>query len=677
MQYFLYPFILLIYFEVFGRWFLMKINKPLFEYCFPIGFLVIMAILYLISWPITSFNGNFYHLAILYGILFLISAIFIFKDFKKISFKFDLKMWIIFFVFLAISIGISYTKTLGDPHGFDALYYVNTVSFNIGNTELNSLHPHFGTYPNTDIQWITYVFDAYYYFVEVIIWVFRNILSLIGLSFNTMPAFVWGFEILQEMFTIAISILCIKELNSQNKILNITFYILLILFIGNFYYNNVFGFIGNNYRMATHALSTIYLFRYFKNKDIKDFYLFLICMLGMCALSSTGCFSLLFILIGLFFVLCDKEKKLIKIYVVTCVIPAINILVSKFNQQWWIYVGVIVLFTIIWLLNDFILNLFKNKKIRIITIILAFILMFGLSLSVTGNPFDFNTFINNYSEIQDMSWDYFMFNDIRHWIFNLIVLIPLFYFLIKNKTHPFSMVSWILIIVFFNPFVCTFMNKINWVYYRAYDIIINQFTLIYFINYMIENISLKYLGQSLSIITLISSIILSVIQIPRYYHESFKPDEDYNPIYKIENSELDLINNLRKMIKDKDIKNPKIINQTYYLAPYIEGSTYLIGKERRYNYDAYDKVSFSLYLIFYPSDGWDNLRPADEPPYDDLVELLKECDYDILIVDYNLFATINGTYQQVVEYLDNEGTFVSSEYSTGKYAVYYLKDRND
>lgn len=465
MQYFLYPFLLLVYFEMFGRWFLMKIKKPIFEYSFIVGFIVIMAILYLVSWPITSFNGNFYHLVVLYILLFLISMVLIIKDIKKINFKFDFKYWLIFFIFLIISIGISYTKTLGDPHGFDALYYINMVSFNIGNIELNSLHPHFGTYPNTDIQWITYVFDAYYYFIAVVIWIFRNLLSLIGMSFNTMPAFVWGFEILNEMFNIAVSIECIKELNSKNKILNIAFYILLILFMGNFYYNNVFGFIGNNYRMAIHALSTIYLFRYFKDKDIKDFVLFLVCMVAMCALASTGCFSLLFVLIGLFFVLCDKEKNLLRYYLVACYIPVCNILVTKLNQHWWIYIVVLVLFALVWLLNDFILNLFKGKKIRIITVSLIFMVMFVLSLTITHNPFDFKIFVKNYSEIQDMSWDYFMFNDLRHWVFNLLVLIPMFYFLIKNRKHPFSMISWILIIIFFNPFVCTYLNKINWVDY--------------------------------------------------------------------------------------------------------------------------------------------------------------------------------------------------------------------
>ena len=164
MIYFILPFVLLVYFELIGRLFFLKIKKEPLDFSFVIGLTVTMAILYVLSWPITAFNGDFYHLAIFYGILFLISVVLIIKNIKKISYKFNYKLYILFFVLLAFEIYISYHRTLGDPHGFDTLYYVNTISFNIGNHELNSLHPHFGTYPNTDVQWITYVFQSYYYF---------------------------------------------------------------------------------------------------------------------------------------------------------------------------------------------------------------------------------------------------------------------------------------------------------------------------------------------------------------------------------------------------------------------------------------------------------------------------------------------------------------------------------
>ena len=402
-----------------------------------------------------------------------------------------------------------------------------------------------------------------------------------------------------------------------------------------------------------------------------DLFISFILMLGMCGFSSTGTFALVFLLFGLFFALVDYEDNLIKYYVVVCYVPIVNVLITKLGQKWYVPIIVLILFVVLWYLNDFITKLFRNKKLRYATIGLMTLVLFILSFNITHNLFDFYAFTNNYSEIQDMSFDYFMFNDVRHYLFNPLVLFTMFYYLFKNRSSKFSILCWVLIVVIYNPFTCTFMNKINWVYYRTYDIIINNFTILYFINYFLEeNKAIKKVG---TIVVLIVSIALSVIQIPIYYHETFIPDDDYNPIYKIENSELELIRNVRQMINDYDIKNPKIINQTFYMGPYIKNSSYLIGKERRYNYDQYDEVSYNLYLIFFPSDGWDNFRPQDTPQYGKVVELLKECDYDILIVDNGFYTNIDGEYENLSEYICRDGSFTKSEYSTSKYAVIKLK----
>lgn len=673
MLYFLLPFVLLVYFELVGRLFFLKNKKEPLDFSFVIGLTLVMAILYILSWPITAFNGNFYHLAFLYILLFIISVILIIKNIKKISYKFDYKLYILFFVLLAFEIYISYNRTLGDPHGFDTLYYVNTISFNIGNHELNSLHPHFGTYPNTDVQWITYIFQSYYYFIGVFLWGVQNALKLVGVTFEILPGIVWVFEILQEMFFIATSIICIKEINSKNKLLNISFICLLVLFLGNLYYNNVFGFIGNNFRMPIHALSTIYLFRYFNNKEKTDLFISFMLMIGMCAFASTGTFALVFFLFGLFFALVDSEDNLIKDYVVVCFVPTVNILITKLGQKWYIPLGVLLLFVVVWYLNDFIIKLFRNGKVKYGTIALATLLLMILSFTITHNLLDFNAFLNNYSEIADMSFDYFMFNDLRHYLFNPLILITMFYYLIKNRKSKFSILCWVLIIVIYNPFTCSFMNKINWVYYRTYDIIINNFTILYFINYLLEESKgVKKIG---TIIVLVVSIVLSTIQIPMYYHETFIPDDDYNSIYKIENSELELIRNIRQMIDDYNIKSPKIINQTFFMGPFIKDASYLFGKEKRYDYQKYDDTTYALYLIFFPHDSsYDNFWPkGDVTDYENLKKYLDDCDYDILIVNSNtFFHDDDNQYIQLSSYVEECG-YRKSEYSTSQYDVFYLR----
>lgn len=677
MQYFVLPFILLIYFEFLGRTIFYKFKIDNFEFSFVIGFLFTMAITYVTFWPVSIFKGSFYTLAFIFFIYLLTSLIFIFKNIKNISIKFNIKAWCLFLILLGVLMFISYNRTLGEEHGFDQIYYLNTISYNIGNTELNSIHPLFGSYPNTDNKWDTYAFQSYYYLIGIIIWLCRSGLSIIGKSFETMPGVVWSFEILQEMFLIATSLTCIKELKSKNRILNIGFLVLLVLFIGNFYYNNVYGFIGNNYRMSIHSIATIFLFRYLKDYDNKYIILFLVSMLGMCGVSSTGTFALVFALFGLFFSLIDYNNKLFRYYLLACIIPAINIVMCEISISVWSILAVVTLFGVLWFFNDTIIKIFKPIKVRVIFVILCFIAMALLSYTVTHNFLSFDVFINNYSEIQDMSWDYFYFIDLRHWIFNLMILIPLAYYLFKERKNSFSIMSIVLIVVIYNPFVCSYMNKINWVYYRTYDIIINQFTIIYFINYMIETISLKYFGKTMTIVTLIGSIALACIQIPRYYHKTFKPDEDYNYLFKLENSELYLIEQTRKLIEEYNIENPKIINQTFYMPCYIKGGGYLFGKEKRYNYDNYDEISFNLWLIFFPHDeAYDNFYPEGvTPDYANMNYYLEKCDYDILIVKSSVHIDDeDGNYVQLSSKVEEAG-YIKSEYSTSEYDIYYLKQQ--
>lgn len=675
MQYFIFPVILLAYFELLGRWIMMKFRRKPFEFSFIIGFGTVMAFMYLFMWPITALNQSFNLLNVTCLISFGISLILIIKDIKKIDYHFSWRYWLVFVLLVGFEIVVSWNRTLGETHGFDTLYYLNMISFNIGNNELNSLHPHFGTYPNTDVQWITYVFQSFYYFVPVIIVWFKQLFGMVGISFETLPAYVWGFQVLLHAIFSATALICVKEIGSRNKLLNIAMIILCVLFLNNLYYNNVYGFIGNNYRMCFHAIATIFLFRYFNSKEHNDFFLFLLMMIGMCGISSTGTFATVFVLFGLFFVLYDKEKNLLKYYAVLLYIPVVNILVTKIGISFLLFAGVGLFCLVIYLLNDYILKLYSNKYIRYGTIGLIVVILLIGSYLVTGNVLDVDMFFNNYSEIADMSWDYFMFNDLRHWIFNSIVLVPLVYFLIKNPKHPFSVITLVLVVTFFNPFGSAFMNKINWVYYRAYDIIINQYSIIFLIVCLLDDFKRKNFAKHGVIILLASSIVLATIQIPRYYHESFIPDDDFNPIYKIENSELEVIFNVRRMVADYGINNPAIITSTFFMPSFIPNSTYLFGKEKRYNYGKRDDNSFELYLIFFPVDGiYDNFRPDADPDYANTIKYLNECDYDILIVDNGLYYydELEETHKPITSLVEADGTYTKTDYSTARYAVYYL-----
>ena len=675
MQYLLYPLLLIIYFEVIGRWILYKFDKDVHPFSFVVGFIGLMGIMFITLWPITVFNQSFYMLLCAFIFINLLLAVQIIKDLKNINFKLDIKLWILLFVLVVFQCIISANRSLGEVHGFDTLYYLNMVDFNIGNTELNSLHPHFGTYPNLDIQWHTYIYQSFYYFIAIIIYIFRYLLSFIGMSFDTLPAFIWGMQILLNFIIVGTGLICVDKLKIKNKVLNISFTILIILFIGNLYYNNSFGFIGNNYRMSIHAISTIFLIDYLKEYKIKDFWLFILMQFGLCAVASTGTFALIFILFGMFFVLYNKEKNLLKYYALIVYLPITTILVTKFYVKPWIFVVTFILCAVVYFLNDYILKLYHNKYLRIGTIIAILLILMVGSTILSGDIISIEMFFNNYSEYADMSWDYFDFFDLRHYIFNLIVLIPLMFYLYKERKNNLAIIFIILIVTFFNPLASYFMNTLNWVYYRAYDIIINQFTICLFVYFMYQNIAKITYKKVFTIIVFVASCFMALTQIPLYFHESFKVSDSMDMIHKIDKEELEVIRNVKEMIKDYDIKEPKIITSTFYMASYIDNSIYLFGKEKRFNSFYQDESANELYKIFFPVDHiYDNFRPSEKPDYQNCLKYLNNTNYNILVVDNGLYYKdeIKNEHLPLTNLIESDKTYVKSEYSTSKYAVYLL-----
>lgn len=674
MKYFVFAPILFIYFDLLGRLFFLKIKKEKIEFPFVIGMIFTMAVLYIIGWPISAFDlASIYYVALLL-IFFVITTILIIVNFKKLDFKINYKLWILLAILLAFEIYMSWNRTLGDPHGFDAVYYINYISQNVDTPSLNSLHPLFGTFPNTWETKITYVFQSYNYFISSFIFIAQKLFSLINKELDFLPLYVWTFQILLHIFFISTSIISIKELNIKNKIAKISFIILLVLFLNNIYYNNAYGFIGNTYRMSIHAIATIFLFRYFDSKDKKDLFIFFLSMLGLCGFSSTGTFATIFVLFGLFFVLYNKEENLIKYYSLVLFVPVLNILCVKLGVNWVIVIITLIVFTIIYFLNNTILKLYKNKYIRYGTIIAVTILMIVSSIIVSKDNNIFYAFINNYSEKADMSWDYFDFYDYKHWIFNPIVLAPLAYYLIKNRKEPFTIITIILIVTVFNPLGGNFINKINWVYYRTYDIIINQFTLVYFINFLLHDFEYN---KILTILLLGLSSILAIVEIPCYWHFSFKPDNNYNHLYKIENSELEMIRNVQQLIKDENIEHPRIINCTYYMNSFIKNGSYMIGKEKTFDYDHQQKYEYELYCILYPiEDGLDINKPNNPAYYNMTTEYLKSTNYDIIIVSNNHFVNSEGLkYYPIADVIIKDNTYKKSEYSTSEYSV-IIKNTN-
>lgn len=672
MIYFLYPLCLVGYFEILGRAAQTLFAKKRFIFGFPLGFIVFLAFTYISGWPITAFNLSYSVLLGYYLVVLLLSFVFIAWRFSKIDWHFSLTSWASLLLAIVVLCYFSYHRTLGETHGFDTLYYLNFIRFNIGATSLNTLHPHFGTSPNTYKDTITYVFQSFYYMIPSLLGVAENVGKALSIRFDFLPAYVWGIQILCHFIWVSCCLEVVASFSLRKEI-KLLFMILFVLFMGNFYYQQVYGFIGNNFRMAIHAWGTLCLFYYFREKEKSDKYLFYLSLLAVCGLASTGTFSAVFILFGLYFAWVTEEKHILKEYAVVLAIPALNIVISRMGAhvQWILMIAAAM--AAVYLLNNPVNKLFAKKSIRVITVIVLSVVMILLSYRETGNLWDFRAFFDNYSEIADMSWDYFMFQDIRHYLFNLFILIPFLVYLVFARKEKFAIAAWVLIIVVYNPFTCTYMNKINWVYYRSYDLWINPYTMVAFFWYCCE----KWKMTKIQVRALLAAVVLplAILQIPFTFHDTFLPQEDYHPIYKIERSELEIIENVKQMIQEKGISHPRIITPTFFMPSFLENATYLYGKEKRYHYDQGDPNSYQLYLIFFPhDDSYDNFYPQGAiADYAHTKEYLAMHQYDILVLDNGLYYQNEKGEHLPVTSLVEEAGYIKSEYSSARYSVYDIR----
>ncbi|MCI7156486.1 MAG: hypothetical protein MSC52_02740 [Solobacterium sp.] len=295
-----------------------------------------------------------------------------------------------------------------------------------------------------------------------------------------------------------------------------------------------------------------------------------------------------------------------------------------------------------------------------------------MSYQITHNVFDLSGFFSRTGITYDMVLYFFNFSLKKGFnATNVYIiycdLIVLFNLLFKRKDKLMT-IAWILIICFFNPFCCNFLSKVNTVYYRAYEIILNPFTIIYMTNNIFEMIDNKAINYSISIIVLLVIAYTANLSKPMYYHESYIPSKDYNGFYRMNNDEIDVINELKVYCLDKD--NPRIITPNLLTQSMLQKGTYIYGRSLQVNPDWTDAEK-ELYAIFYPAIYYGDPDQPANPDYDNYESYLKEADIDYVVVDKSLmyYYREEDNYYGLYYYLLRIGRDINVLYDNNSYLI--------
>lgn len=667
---------MIIYFELVGRAILSYGENGNTIFAFPLGFAFIMAACYILTSIFTALNCSFYFVSIIYFVIISFTFLLIYKKRKNAFCGFKNNLWFILIICVAILLFYSFNTTLGELNGFDSTHYLNLVSGNIGLDRMNFKDPVFNENIGVRAYSYQYVFQSYFYFASFILGALSKVFSSIGIQFCVPTAFIWIFQIIYHAIFIAIILNVLNKFFKERYIIQIVILGIMIFAYGRVYFNSVFGFYGNSLRTLMIGVLSMNTISYFNCSNNFNKFLITTSLLAACALSSSAVFFTYFYLFALFFVTVKNDKELFKWYSIVLFVPNVNLLsILTLNVALSIIISLFICLTLFFI-NDYLIKIFSKNKIRLLVLILCVALMIALSIVVEPNLLNFSSFFNNSSEIYDMTLDYFDLNTgykiIK--IYKLICLIILFINLFVSSDDKYIKMIWIMILVFFNPLCCKFLNKVNVVYYRAYDLIINPALFVYFV-YLIDKMFNKKKILDISMAVLLAVMLYSdPCSKILYWHESFKPGDDYNYIYKMSNNELEIINQMKADIIYRKIEKPLILTKNLLTQSMITNGEYIYGREYVINKN-WDDNKYQLYSIFWPYDYYGDIPKPEDADIANMCKYINDSEIDYLVQEkqQTYYDEQKDTWYSMTYVIDRCGTYPF--YENDDYALYYYGDK--
>lgn len=607
---------------------------------FAIGLITFLAYSYITTSLLSALHCSFYIVLVIYALFFIFFLVYIIFNRKKINFKIDLLDYAIMIVFDIIMLIYAYNTTLGDPHGFDSTFYLNLVTSNIKSPALNTtINAHGNTYATIGS---TYTYQTYYLVASVFTYIITPIINLFHQTYYP-TVYVWVFQNIFNMFFCSLILSSFKSLKINKKYLLLISILFLFVFVyGRWYYINVYGFYGNTFRWITIGYTTLLLNELFQDANNKNKWLLLsLSLLSSASVSSSSLFINIFIMFSAFFILIKEEKNTVKRYCFVLLFLLTN-LFSRFidyNPIICLLISFVVCL-VLFLLNDLIYKVFSNNKVQIITITIVTLAMFVLSFIATNNTIDFSAFFNNWSEVADMTVNYFNIFSISYFSYVKILFLSLLIInVVFNNKNKLVKALIIIFVCLLNPFCCSYINKIDVVWYRTFDYFFNPFTFVLMIKLLAEKINGKYVNIISAIILLIT-VNTNMIK-PVYYHDSFVPGynydfdklDNYNGEYKLIQDDVDVIDAIIKDSNYYGTSNPYIISPIIFTQAHIPNGRFM------YFRDFYGRCPYKtesekqLYSIFYPKRYEGEKLNDDILNYDQIYKYLLEAGIDYLVVD--------------------------------------------
>lgn len=662
MQYFVLPIILAVFSEILGTVFLNKLKIKCLKFNALIGFSFILAIYYIVCFPLVVLNVKFIVLFLVTIIYFCLLSLYIFLNRKYIKINFNVKDAILVLLIVLLQVYFASRNTVGSLWRYDTITYTNMISGSIYGDNINALD-FFNGFGNG--FYVGYSFQAYYKLASVLYYLINGICNVLHISFFYFTQHTWMYPVLLYTFVGQMYINFVDELKIKNTYIKIASFLFFIFFMGNFYWNSEQAYLGNSFRMIMVSYCIFYLNLFFDKNNNK--YLILLTIFNYAGTACANCNSTLaLILTYMFWTFAPNNKNTFRLILLSVYLPLINCLFQSISYSLNIFLIVTIVFAILSVFEEKIYILFDKLNLKKVSPAIMALTLILLSYKVTHNFFDFDAFINNMSGWSDMTWDYTDFSNLWRSIANVVYFVLMITATIKNKESKLIKMLALTALVFFNPFAAAIQNEYMPVFYRNYDIVINYF--IMFLGFeALENIEYKKYCCVVYCALIVLIVFVGYNQL--LYHpegEGFEKDEDYNALLKMDNDTANTLLFIKDVLASVDRSDIKVISSIYQIRtefPYLKT---LYNRGKRFNEVAQD---YELYKIFFPEEYYgDGYKDAD---YENVGTLLAESDYKYLILSKDkLYYDDEHNIYYSLTYKINE--YYAPIYDNNSYSVYQI-----
>lgn len=544
--------------------------------------------------------------------------------------------------YVTIMVFLSTRLTLGEQLG-DNIYLFNLVTKNIDTNIINNFD--FGTglvYSQSAIHTAKESL-TFYHFNSFILHYFYKVKELF--SDQYVPVYVinmWLNNVLFFYFSATI-LISIKRVFNLKVFSYFMVFLFSGFFIGSYYYNLTLPHFGVTFLGLAVSMALILIYQYFKTQNNGYIIVLFLIFFAMNSMGSTGMLMAAYLTFGFIIVLIFNKDKNALLYASLLLTPIVLFAnkVEELIKIPYLIIILAMLAVVLFILHY--INPIKNfiYKYIIVFLVLLWLGIILISIKVVPNYFEMISSFGDPKENFDRVRDYFTFANPYQTLLNIFHYLLLFNVILNKKTRYLGYVLLLILIFFINPFSYPLLyTYTKFLYHRAYFVIFNITTLSIGLVTLLLNIKkiIPIFRLPIKVFLAVLVLFFTVENVRTYENVIYVPRDDFNPLYKLSNNQVEVLTVLHDEVDSKEIENPKVFSQIYgtlLVAPNVYHELFNVTNRRAWNPEKSENFSEIYKMMFTPVFEGDD-GPRLEMNYWRLCHVLESEQPDYLLFDNSL-----------------------------------------